>query len=64
MHLSTNLEKIKGGILLRFLSEHIENQEHHPLVMGCHTLTPKYIRLSNILQITNPFIKRLLFEKP
>ena len=38
----------KGGIFLRFLSDHLENPEHHPLVMACDTLKPKDIRLSKI----------------
>ena len=37
----------KGGILLQFLSDHLENLEHHPRVMGCDTLTPKDTRFSN-----------------
>ena len=45
----------KDAIHLRFLSD-LENPEHHPLVMGCNTLTPKDIRLSNIQQTTNPLI--------
>ena len=24
-----------GGILLRLLSDHLENPEHHPFVIGC-----------------------------
>ena len=36
----------KGGIPLRFLSDHLENPKHHPLVMGC--ITPKDISLSNM----------------
>ena len=45
------------------LSDHLENPEHHPRVMGCDTLTPKDIRLSNIHQTTNPLIARPLSEK-
>ena len=49
-----------GGILLRFLSGHLENPEHHSLVMSCDTPTPKDIRLSNFQQTTNPLIARPL----
>ena len=45
------------------LSDHIDNLEHHTRVMGCDTLTPKDIRLSNIHQTTNPLIVRPLSEK-
>ena len=34
------------------LSDHLENPEHHTLVMGCDTLTPKDIRLIKIQQTT------------
>ena len=53
----------KGGILLRFLSDYLENLEHHPLVIRCDTLTPKDVRLSNIIETTNPFIARPLCKK-
>ena len=53
----------KGGILLRFKSDHLENQEHDRLLIGCDTLTPKDIRLSKIQQTTNPLIARPLSEK-
>ena len=45
------------------LSDYLENPEHHPHVMGCDTLTPKDIRLSNIFQIINPLIEQPLSEK-
>ena len=45
------------------LSDHLENLEDHPRVMGCDTLTPKDIKLSNIYQTTNPLIARPLSEK-
>ena len=51
----------KDGILLGFLNYHLENPEHHPIVMGCDT--PKDISLSNIQQKTNPLIARPLSEK-
>ena len=34
----------KGGIPLPFLCDLLENPEHHPLVVGCNTITPKDIR--------------------
>ena len=39
----------KGAILIRCLSDHLENPEHHPRVMGCDTLTPKDTMFSNNL---------------
>ena len=49
--------------LVRAISiDHLENQEHNPLVMGCDTLKPKDIRSSNIQQTTNPLIARLMPE--
>ena len=48
-----------GRNLLRFLSDHLENPEHHPLVIGCDT--PKDIRLRNIQQTTT--ITRPLSDK-
>ena len=53
----------EAGKLLRFLSNHLENPEHHQRVMGCNTLTPKDIGLSNIQQTTKPLIARPLSEK-
>ena len=53
----------KGGILLRFLSDQLENPEHHPRVMGWDTLTPKDIKFSNIHKTTNPLIVQPLSEK-
>ena len=46
----------KGKILLRFLIDHLDNPEHHPLVIDCNTPTPKGIRLSNIQQTISPLI--------
>ena len=45
------------------LSDHLENPEHHPREMGCNTLTPKDIRLSNIHQTTNSLMAWPLSEK-
>ena len=45
----------KVGILHRFLIDHLENPDHHPLLMGCPTLAPKNIELSNIRRTTNPY---------
>ena len=38
------------------VSDDLLNPEHHSRVMGCDTLTPQDIRLSNIHQTTNPLI--------
>ena len=43
-------------LILRFLSDHLLIPEHLLHVMGCDTLTPKDIRLSNIQQATNSFM--------
>ena len=53
----------KGGIPLRFLSVHLENPEHHLLVMGCDTLTPMDISLSKVKRKTNILIARPSTEK-
>ena len=53
----------KDGILLRFLSDHLDNPVYHSLVMGCDTLTPNDINLSNNKQTTNPLIAQPLSEK-
>ena len=57
------ISKGRDGILLRFLSDYLENTEHHPLVMGYDTLTPKDIRLSNIQQTTRHFIAYPLIDE-
>ncbi len=41
-----------------FFIDHLENPEHHLLVMGCDT------RLSNIQQMTNPLMLRTLSGNP
>ena len=38
--------------------DHLENPEHHPFVIGCVSLTPKNIRLSNIQHTTSYLIVR------
>ena len=43
----------EAGKLLRFLSNHLENLKHQQPVMGCNTLTPNDIGLSNIQETTN-----------
>ena len=50
-------------LILRFLSDHLLIPEHLLHVMGCDTLTPKDIRLSNIQQTTNTLILRPLSVK-
>ena len=62
MAISIKANLVKAGFSFD-LSDHLENPEHHPRVMGCDTLTPKDIRLSNIHQTTNPLIVRPLSEK-
>ena len=45
-------------------SAHLNKPKHPLCVMGCDTLTPIDMRLSNIQQTTNPFIARPLSGSP